>query len=218
MIFSTIEVNGEPAIRCNVSSWYVEPAYRGYAAILDLRASGYKDVTYFNITPGRNTVPIVEALGYVRYCNGRFLTVPAVLKNDRDLRIRKVTRTTSVDVDLGAFENELLLKHVDYGCISVICTLRDHSYPFVFLPLWKAGIIPYAYLSYCRQLEDFVRFAGPLGRFLARHGYPLVAVDSNGPVKGLVGRYFDDSPKYFKGPNQPHLGDIAYSERAMFRF
>jgi hypothetical protein len=218
MIFSTIEVNGEPAIRCNVSSWYVEPAYRLYAAVLDSRASSYQHVTYFNITPSQHTLPIVEALGYVRYCNGRFLTAPAVRTNDRDLRISRVTRTTSVDIDLGSFENDLLLKHADYGCISVICTLRGLSYPFVFLPLRKAGLIPYAYLAYCRQLEDFVRFAGSLGRFLARHGYLLVVVDSNGPVKGLVGRYFDDAPKYFKGPNQPHTGDIAYSERVIFRF
>jgi len=218
MIFSRIEVNREPAIRCNMSSWYVEPAYRCYAAVLDSRAMGHKHVTYFNITPSRHTLPIVEALGYVRYCNGRFLTAPVVMKNDRDLRIRRVTRTTSVDMDLGSFENELLLEHADYGCISLICSLRGLSYPFVFLPLRKAGIVPYAYLAYCRQMEDFVRFAGSLGRFLARHGYLLVMVDANGPVKGLVGRYLDGTPKYFKGPNEPHLGDMAYSERVMFRF
>jgi hypothetical protein len=88
----------------------------------------------------------------------------------------------------------------------------------VFLPLRKAGIVPYAYLAYCRQLEEFVRFAGSLGRFLARYGCLLVVVDSNGPVKGLAGAYFDGTPKYFKGPNQPHLGDLAYSERVMFGF
>jgi len=218
MIFSTIEVNDQPAIRCNVSSWYVDPAYRWYAAILESRALVDKDVTYFNITPSRHTLPIVEALGYVRYCSGRFLTTPAVIKNDRGLRIRRVTRTTFVDIDLGSFENNLLLRHADYGCVSVICTLRDLSYPFVFLPLRKAGIVPYAYLAYCRQLEDFVRFAGSLGRFLARYGYLLVVVDSNGPIKGLVGKYFGGTPKYFKGPNQPRLGDMAYSERVMFRF
>ena len=79
-------------------------------------------------------------------------------------------------------------------------------------------MVPYAYLPYCRRLDDFVRFAGSLGRLLARHGYLLVAIDANGPVTGLIGWYFDDAPKYFKGPNQPDLGDIAYSERVMFRF
>jgi hypothetical protein len=100
----------------------------------------------------------------------------------------------------------------------VICTLRGLRYPFVFLPLRKAGITPYAYLAYCRQLEDFVRFAGSLGRFRARHRYLLVVVDSKSPVKGLVGRYFDGTSKYFKGSNQPHLGDMAFSERVMYQF
>jgi len=31
-----------------------------------------------------------------------------------------------------------------------------------------------------------------------------------------VGAYFRGHPKYFKGPDQPRLGDLAYSELAMF--
>jgi hypothetical protein len=117
-----------------------------------------------------------------------------------------------------AFEIELLPKHAGYGCISVTCSAADGRHPFVFLPLWKARVVPYAYLVGCRDREDFVRFAGPLGQFLAGRGYILVAVDSNGPVKGLVGRYFGGAPKYLKGPDKPRLGDLAYSERVMFAF
>ena len=32
----------------------------------------------------------------------------------------------------------------------------------------------------------------------------------------LVGKYLDARPKYFKGPHRPRLGDLAYSELAMF--
>jgi hypothetical protein len=47
----------------------------------------------------------------------------------------------------------------------------------------------------------------------------LVLLDANGPVPGLVGKYFDGSrPKYFKGPTQPRLGDLAYTQLAMFEF
>jgi hypothetical protein len=76
-------------------------------------------------------------------------------------------------------------------------------------------LVRYAYLAYCRDLEDFVRFAGPLGRFLAWRGFPLVVLDSNGPIRGLVGTYSAAYPKYFKGPDQPRLGDLAYSERVV---
>jgi hypothetical protein len=42
-------------------------------------------------------------------------------------------------------------------------------------------------------------------------------IDSNGPISGLVGKYLKNyMPKYFKGPVAPHLGDLAYTEVAMF--
>jgi hypothetical protein len=79
------------------------------------------------------------------------------------------------------------------------------------------GLIPCAQLIYCRDIQDFVRFARPLGRYLARRGRPLVIVDSNGPIAGLVGTYLGGkSPKYFKGPRRPSFGDLAYTEAVMF--
>jgi hypothetical protein len=33
----------------------------------------------------------------------------------------------------------------------------------------------------------------------------------------LVGKYFGGKmPRYFRGPNRPRLGDLAYTEAAMF--
>jgi hypothetical protein len=56
-----------------------------------------------------------------------------------------------------------------------------------------------------------------MGRFLAMRGRPLVVIDANGPIPGLVGKYLDArQPKYFKGPDRPRLGDLVYSETAMF--
>jgi hypothetical protein len=110
------------------------------------------------------------------------------------------------------------LDHRNYGCISVICRTGDGRYPFVFQPRRKAGLVPFAVLAYCRRLEDFVRFAGPLGRFLAWRGIFLVITDADGPIAGLVGSYRDGFPKYFRGPDPPRLGDWAYSERLLFGF
>jgi hypothetical protein len=44
-----------------------------------------------------------------------------------------------------------------------------------------------------------------------------VIIDSNGPIPGLVGKYVGDKlPKYFKGPDRPGFGDLAYTEAVMF--
>jgi hypothetical protein len=45
----------------------------------------------------------------------------------------------------------------------------------------------------------------------------FVLIDAKGPIHGLVGTYFDGiAPKYFKGLGPPRLGDLAYTETAMF--
>jgi hypothetical protein len=67
-------------------------------------------------------------------------------------------------------------------------------------------------------VDDFVRFARPIGLFLARHtGRFLVLLDANGPVQGLVGKYFaGKANRYFCGLDRPRLGDLAYTEISLF--
>jgi hypothetical protein len=219
LIFSSISVNGESKIRCNVSSWYVAPSFRSYATMLVSRALKHKHVTYFNITPGRQTLPILEAQGYQRYCSGWLVAAPALSMRSFGTDVQVFDPDTRPDENLPANEIELLATHARYGCLSLMCSSADGRYPFVFAPRrgrLKYGLLPFAQLVYCRDQADFVRFAGPLGRYLAWRGFPLVVLDSNGPVRGLLGAYFDNHPKYFKGPDRPRVGDLAYSELAMF--
>jgi hypothetical protein len=87
----------------------------------------------------------------------------------------------------------------------------------VFRPRIVKSVVPCAQLIYCRDVSDIVRFAGPIGRFLARRGRPFVVIDANGPIEGLIGRYFDNTmPKFFRGPVRPRLGDLAFTETALF--
>jgi hypothetical protein len=218
LIASAIPATGDVRIRCNVSSWYVEPAFRGYAALLVSRALKHKHVTYVNITPDRPTLPILEAQGYTRYCDGRFVAVAALCEWSRRMEIETIRHDVFAGEDLSPFEAKLLQRHADYGCISMICRSSDRRHPFVFLPRRKSGLIPFAYLAYCRSVEDFLRCAGPIGRFLAYRGLPLIVLDANGRIDGLIGKYSDGAPKYFKGPERPRLEDMAYSERVMFGF
>ena len=109
----------------------------------------------------------------------------------------------------------MLAAHQRDGCMSLICRSGRNCHPFVFVP-WRKYGMKFAYLAYCRDPGEFVRFAGPVGRFLARRGFPFVIVDANGPLRPLIGLYSQTEPKFFKGPRPPRLGDLAYSERTMF--
>ena len=42
-------------IRCNASSWYVDPAHRGHATLLAAAATKLKHVTYVNVSPSVRT-------------------------------------------------------------------------------------------------------------------------------------------------------------------
>src|SRR5215831_7327044 len=63
MISSVVPGSDGTQVRSNVSSWYVEPAFRSYASLLISHAFRHKDVTYVNLTPVPHTRPILQAQG-----------------------------------------------------------------------------------------------------------------------------------------------------------
>jgi hypothetical protein len=72
-------------------------------------------------------------------------------------------------------------------------------------------------LIYCRDVADYVRCAGVIGRQLLRHGKISVLLDSNGPVAGLVGLFSRArGRKYFKGPHRPRLADLTDTELVLY--
>jgi hypothetical protein len=202
--------------RCNLSSWYVEPAFRSYAALLVSRALAHKDVTFLNISAAPHTWPIIEAQGFLRYSDGVFVAVPALSGLFGSPGVAILDAHTRPSVAFDPLEQDILLQHADLGCISLWCATSERAYPFVFRPRRVKRLLPCAQLIYCRDVGDFVRFAGPLGRRLLRHGRPFVIIDANAPMRGLVGLYRRGSmPRYFKGPQKPRLGDLAYTEYAV---
>jgi hypothetical protein len=212
LIFATAP--GDGAVRANVSSWYVEPAFRSYAPLLVSQALKREQVTYLNISPARHTLPILDAQGYQRYSDGVVVAVPA-LQRSGDGRL--IAADEWPNVPFAPSDRDLMIEHAAYGCISFWCVARERAYPFVFRPRLVKGAIPCAQLVYCGDVADLVRFAGQIGRHLALRGRPFVVVDANGPIKGLTGRYLaDTTPKYFRGPARPRLGDLAYTEAALF--
>jgi len=215
LIYSAIPAVHGCQTRCNISSWYVAPEFRSYASMLVGYAIRERNVIYVNISPAAHTLPIIQAQGFSRYSDGQFVCIPAMSRTS-------LGATSLVDVDPnecpdhGATENALLLDHKTHGCLSVWCKTADSAHPFVFMPRLARGL-PCVQLIYCRHTQEFVRFAGSIGRYLAARGRPLVILDSNNPIPGLFGKYFPNkAPKYYKGPDRPILGDLAYTEAVIF--
>jgi hypothetical protein len=216
LICRSVRTMDIPTTRCNLSSWCVEPDFRAYAPLLVSQAHRHKDVTYVNVSPAPHTLPIIEAQGFERYCNGVFVAVP-ILSRSFGGRIEVLNAHQRPEVDFRPSDRQLLLEHAAFGCIGLWCITSDHAYPFVFRPRFIKTFVPCAQLIYSPGVANFVRFARPIGSFLRRRGRPFVIIDANGPIPGLIGTFRRGlMPKYFKGPNCPPLGDLAYTESALF--
>jgi len=214
LIFSTIWEKGIPHVRCNGSSIYVDPAFRVYAPVLIGRASLDKSVTVLNLTAVPHTHKMVEATGFSRYADGIFVALPVLSRPVGEV-VRVIDAADEPDSPFDIHERVTLVEHANYGCTSLWCITPERAYPFVFRRK-KVKALSSQQLVYCPNIESFVRFARPIGKYLARKRQFLVIVDANGPISGLVGKYFGKRPRFFFGPNPPRLGDLAYTEISLF--
>jgi len=218
LITTRVRINGVTENRTNVSSWCVEPAYRGYATILSMLATRRLDTTYFNTTPAVHTWKTIEHHGFERFAAGRVVALPALCPSPRGANVQEISSRLLPGLKLDQGEIDLLMDHKAYGCLSLVCEFAGVQYPFVFVRQFRYGFLPLAHLIYCSHINDFARFAGTLGRFLLRRGFAVVVMDADEMMPGLVGKYFGHRPRYRKGGTAIHLGDVAYSEQALFGF
>jgi hypothetical protein len=219
LIYTARDDGGGTSIRCNLSSWYVEPAYRTYAPMLTNVAQRHKHVTYVNISPAHWTWRTIEAQGFRAYCGGLFFSFPALSRLAKGMRVEVVQQGAHAVDGLSEADVALLVRHAACGCLSLVCRADDgRGYPFVLQPMRIRGIALLAMrLIYCPDVADYVACAGAIGRFLLRRGRILVALDANGRMKDLVGFYRGRrGRKYFKGPQRPRLADLSDSELVIY--
>jgi hypothetical protein len=221
LLYSSRADGAETTIYCNLSSWYVEPAFRNYAPLLTKIAQRNKEVTYINISPAHWTWPIIEAQGFSSYCSGLCVSLPLLSRPRRGITVETVTPDTRAIDGLSVSEVDLLTRHAHYGCLSLVCRTADgEALPFILLPVrirrgWIAP--PAMQMIYCRDVADYVRCASAIGRLLLRHGKIVVLLDSNGPVASLTGLYTQvRGRKYFKGPHRPRLADLTDTELVLY--
>lgn len=216
LLLFTGEADGRSAF--NVSSWYVRPAFRGFATLLVTMALRRKDAVYLNTSPIAHSLPVLAALGFRQLTGGQFLSAPLLSRGAGRAKVRQVRAGDLEALYPGLAEFELLRAHAAEGCISLVCERDGAQAPFVFarrhIRYSPIGVVQ---LLWCRDTKDFVEHAGALGRALAWRGALLAISDANGAVPGLVGRYFPGkSPKFFKGPAAPRINDLAFTEAVIF--
>lgn len=189
----------------NLSSWYVEPAFRSHSTMLISMATKLPHVTYVNISPAPHTHGLMDAQGFTQYVFGRSAVFAMF-----GFRGGKVSDEIPGDLP----ERDLLRDHAAMGCISLVCEKDGVTMPFVFRarnldrPPFRA-----ADLYFSRSEKDFHACAPALARWLLRRDLFAILVD--GKVTGMPAWYADGKePRYFKGPHVPT--DLAYTEKVIF--
>jgi hypothetical protein len=214
MIHSRDSEEAGAGVRCNLSSWCVDREFRGYALVLHATAVKRKEVTYLNVSPAPHTRRAIEAGRFKRFCDGQIVFAPLLSAARRDISVMAFAADAPESALLSQSEREILTEHAALGCRALVCIRKGVAYPFVFQR--RAAfhrLVPCEQLIYCRDMDELVQCAGSIGRHLMFRAWPLFVVDANGPIEGLVGKYFAEyGPKYFKGPVQPRLGDLSYTE------
>lgn len=221
LLYSIRDSGAGAEIHCNLSSWYVEPAFRNYAPMMTKIGQRHKEVTYRNISPATWTWPIIETQGFGPYCKGLFLSIPALSRARAGTHVEIVSPDTQGVAGLADAEVELLSRHAGYGCLSLVCRAADgRTSPFILQPMrirrgWIAP--PAMQLIHCRDVAEYVACAGAIGRLLLRDGKVAVILDANGRVPGLIGIYTQArGRKYFKGPHRPRLAELTDTELVVY--
>lgn len=191
-------------IVANLSSWYVEEKWRAHSALLVSLAAKLKHVTYLNASPAPHTWATLEAQGFVRYNSGRSIHI-ALPGRGR----------VHAEIPNGLPEAQLLRDHRALG-LTVVTVERDGLLsPFVFKPRrLDRPPMPVLDTLYCRNAGELRRCGPALARHFLPRGRLGFLID--GHIGGLSHYVEGKEPRYFKGPYRPILGDLAYTEKAIF--
>jgi hypothetical protein len=206
---------GVHGARTHFSSWYVREGYRQFALLLFRRALKLENTTFINPSPSERVVPILKTFGFEPYTAGTLML---------DLRTAMRGRASHGAVqrlglgnlaDLSERECQIADDHLRMGCEVLRLETDVRAGLLIHRRKWIKHLLP------CSQviLADpglIIELAGSVMRALARRGSLLALCDVDQTAKPASGRVFPRGIRYFKGPAPPAVGDLSYSELAVF--
>jgi hypothetical protein len=198
----------------NLSSWYVKPEYRSFAAMLLARASRDPNVTYLNVSAAKPTVKICEAFGFQMYSRGQALAIPLLSVGKSS---SKVFRFGTQAARLSKVQTDLVESHLAFGCVALVGEIDGQQTPLLFVKRKVRGYIPALQLIYTENDQVIRRLIHSLGFELLKLGQIFVILDADEKLDYAVSKFFADTgARYFKGPAKPRAGDMSYTEIPAF--
>ena len=206
---------GAHGVRTHFSSWYVRERYRQFALLLIRHVLDLQNTTFINPSPADHVVRLINAFGFEPYTAGM-----VVLDLRMAMRLRSsrgsVQRLGIGDLaDLSESEGQIAEDHLRMGCDVFRLETDVRAGLLIHRRKWIRRSLP------CSQViladpDLMLELAGPLMRALASRGSVLALCDVGETRDPVIGRVFQRGIRYFKGAEAPPVGDLSYSELALF--
>ena len=215
-VLLTITIDrGVHGARTNFSSWYVREGYRQFALLLFRHALELKNTTFLNPSPADHILPILETFGFEPYTAGVLMLDLRTAMRGRSSRGAVQRLGIGHLADLSEPEGQIAEDHLRMGCDVLRLETDVQAGLLIHRRKWIRRSLP------CSQviLADpklMIELAGPVMRALARRGSLLALCDVDQAANPAIGRVFPQDIRYFKGPAPPPVGDLSYSELAVF--
>jgi hypothetical protein len=198
----------------NLSSWYVQPAFRSYAAMLLSRATKDADVVYLNVSAAVHTLKICEALGFQKYSSGQTVSVPMLAKRVSSVKVKQYQSATA---HIDSQTRDMLDAHVAMGCHALLGESNGQIYPMLFVRRRVKGFFHAMQMVLGPGDENLPKFMRALGVHFLKRGHFLLITDSEGTYDFVTSRYYEGrGARYFKGKVEPVVSDLTYTEIVAF--
>jgi hypothetical protein len=206
---------GVEGVRTSLSSWYVREKYRNLALVLFRHALQLKDTTFVNPSPSDRVVPIIKAFGFEPYTAGLLMLDLRAAMRGRWAR-GAVRRLGTGDLaELSEREGRIAEEHLRMGCELLHLESDARAGLLIHRRKWIRRSLPCSQVIFADP-GLMIEVAGPVMRALAARGSLLALCDVDRTLEPSIGRVFPRGIRYFKGAAPPPVGDLSYSELAVF--
>jgi acetoacetyl-CoA synthetase len=217
LICAPRDLNGKSGLVCNLSSWYVRPAYRGWSNALMAAATQF-DVTFTSLTPGKASRRILEAMGFSVLDGAKLFLPPAMhAKTLREPRPSLIFNPIMMRQMLSGAQQRILDDHAHYDCLPMLLVEGDES-AFIMIRYRRKyrRLLPYSEVIYCSTPSLLNRHLERVKLAVMRRQGTIGLVVGSQSLPSSTGLRFHGQALFRSTAFAAHELDKLYSELILF--
>ena len=178
LIFSQRNIDGQVENFCNLTSWFIEEAYRGHAISMMLPLRKLKNYTITDLSPTERVAAISKKLGF-QELDTKITALPNVLGKIQVNKKLKFTRDlAAIQSKLNSAEKLLLEDHRSCSRCHHLLAEVESKHCYIIFTIVKNAKSPYYQIQYLSNPELFARYSLAIRQGIAAiDKFLLVLVD-----------------------------------------